>query len=110
MTEQKPDRRQFERFSSLNLVSMEQLDAWGNVSQTIMGRTLDLTVKGTKLEIDEPVPILSDVKFQIAFKENILEAKGKVVFMNKTEEKKNHCGVHFKDLSPENKALIEDFL
>jgi len=110
MTEQKPDRRQFERVSSQNLISLEPLDDLGNGSIVIMGRTLDLSVKGAKLEIDDPIPFLSDIKFGIALKENILKVKGKVVYMVKMENKKIHCGVHFKDLSPENKALIEDFL
>ena len=110
MTEQKPNKRQFERVSALNLVSLEQLDGWGNVSMVIMGRTLDLSVGGIKLEIAEPVPFLSDIEFQIALKENILKAKGKVVFLRQTEEKKIHCGVDFEDLSQEAQALIEDVL
>jgi len=110
MTEQKPDRREFKRVSSLNLVSLELLDDRGNVAKIVIGITLDLSVKGTKLEIDEPVPFLSDIKFQIALKENILKVKGKVVYLNRIEEKKFHCGVQFHVLSPKDKALIEDFL
>jgi len=110
MTEQRQDRRKFKRDSSLNLISLELLDYKGNVATIVMGRTLDLTVKGTKMEIDEPILFLSAIKFEIVLKENILKVKGKVVYLNKIEENKFHCGVHFQDLSPEIQALIEVFL
>ena len=110
MTKQIPDRRQFERVSLQNLISLNLLDDSGNVGKDVIGRTLNLTVKGIKLEIDEPVKRFSDIKFEIHFKENILEAKGKVVYLNKIEENKFHCGVHFQDLFLENQALIEAIL
>jgi len=110
MTEKKPDRREFERVSTRNLVSLEQLNVWGDVAKTVIGRTLDLTVKGTKLEINEPVQFLSDIKFEMVLKENVLKVKGRVVYLSEIEENKFHCGVHFQELSKTNRALIADFL
>jgi c-di-GMP-binding flagellar brake protein YcgR len=110
MTDQKPNKRKFDRINTLNLVSLEQLDGWGNVAMILMGRTLDLSVGGIKLEITEPVPFLSDIQFQIGLHEDILRAKGKVVFLRQTEDKKIHCGVDFTDLSPKDRRLIEQFL
>lgn len=109
MDNQKSNKRKFSRASSLNLVTLEQLDSWGNVSLEAMGRTLDLSEGGIKLELDQPVPFLSEVRFKVALKEDILDVRGRVIHL-KLEGKKIHCGVTFTGLSDRSKGLIRNFL
>lgn len=104
------NRRKFPRVFSLNLVSIEQIDSWGNLSLNLIARTLDLSLGGIKLELTEPVPFLSAITIKIGLKDEIIKADGKVIHLRLGDDEKILCGVDFIDLSKKNERLIQEFL
>lgn len=78
-----------------------------------IGRTLDLSHDGMRLELDHCIPLRSRVKIELAFGEQVLHLNGKVRSIREIDEKGDHwCdhGIEFIDVTPEQYEALEEHL
>ncbi len=102
--------RKTPRVLSLNLVSVTEMNEEGVPTLDTMGRTLDISDGGIKLETTAPISISSEVELSIAFGEEIIRPRGRVVHLEEAEEGWYTIGLVFLDLSPEELQVIQTYL
>lgn len=104
------EHRRSPRVISLNLVSVAKVDQTGVPTLDAMGRTLDISDGGIKLETFTTIPIGSEVELGIALGEQIIHPRGRVVYLEEIEEGKYIMGLKFFDLRPEELDIIKSYL
>ena len=101
------DRRGYSRVKSLHLLSYipkkERVEKYG----VAMGRTLDISAIGVGLEVFQPIKAGSEVEVEIAIRESIFPAHGKVIHCRKTHDMNYIVGVKFDQVQEE---LANSFL
>ncbi len=107
-----PERRSEPRVASLNLVSVDQCDdADGllNFSFTV-GRTLDLSHRGMRLELSQPLPLKARVSLNLVLVNRIIQLQGLICSVSPTAEGGHAMGIRFIDLSAENHNALHEYL
>lgn len=104
------ERRREPRVQVLNLVSVDQQDESGELTELAVGRTLDLSRLGMRLELTHRLPLRSRVRLTIAMAERIITVHGQVRYVNEIDEVTCSMGIEFVDLEPEDGDRIEEFL
>ncbi len=102
--------RRAPRIISLNLVAVAKVDETGVPTLDAMGRTLDISEGGIKLETFTTVPIGSEVELGIALGEQIIHPHGRVVYLEEIEEGKYIMGLKFLELEPEELETVRTYL
>ncbi len=105
------DKRRQERYDSLNLLSYVCLDADGKEWKQGMGRTLNISETGLKLETHEPIETQYVVLLSIGFGDDVIDIKGQVVYCNRGENSgRFESGIQFEDIDPESMAMLRQFI
>ncbi len=91
------DKRRFPRFNSLNL-SYVLVDGGENeVERQTMGRTLDVSEVGIRLETHMPVDVGSEMLLSVGLEDEVLDIRGRVIHCSQNKEGNNELGVEFVD-------------
>ena len=104
------DSRKSIRLLALNLVSFTYFNEQGDSEDTGMGRTLDLSTGGIKLEVNRNYPISSEIEINLQIKENIIRARGVVAHVDELKNGKIGIGVRFSKITEHDRDTIQDFL
>ena len=91
------EKRRYPRLKSLNLLSFDGGQKYG----VSMGRTLDISLSGTKIEVFQPIELGSLMDIEIAIKELIFSVQGKVVHCQKTPDENYVLGIEFNEVKEE---------
>jgi hypothetical protein len=111
MSESKPsDRRKEPRVHSLNLVNVEEFAGPAYSAEVQVGRTLDLSIHGVRVELTHPLPLRAIVTLQLALDGELIEVGGRVRHLEALEDGLCSVGVELLRLSADAKALIENYL
>jgi len=102
--------RRSPRIISLNLVSVAKVDETGVPTLDAMGRTLDISEGGIKLETFTTIPIGSEVELGIGLGEEIIHPNARVVYLEEIEEGKYIMGLNFSGLQPEELETVRSYL
>ena len=104
------ERRIESRLDSLNFVSYSYLDKENNIQIEDIGRTLDISSGGIKMEVPSyKIPAL-DMELYIALEECVLKVKGEIAHLERHDNGCCEIGVRFMEMSAENKKTLEKFL
>lgn len=103
------DKRRFIRVHSLNL-SYVLLDNEENSEQQTMGRTLDVSEAGIRLETHLPVEIGRRMLLSIGLENEVVDIRGRVVHSGKNAEGKYELGVEFTDKDAAASKTLRDFI
>jgi c-di-GMP-binding flagellar brake protein YcgR len=91
------DKRRYPRFNSLNL-SYVLVDGSDNeVEKQTMGRTLDVSEVGIRLETSVQVEVGCEMLLSVGLEDDVLDIRGRVVHSSQNKEGKNELGVEFLD-------------
>jgi hypothetical protein len=101
------DRRREPRVKSLNLVNVSDFTDAGLLTGLEVGKTLDLSHAGLRLEIHHPVPLRSILGLSLALGDELLEVQGEVRSVEVAGEDAYRVGVRFVDPSPETQEVID---
>jgi hypothetical protein len=91
------DKRRFPRFSSLNLSYVLVDGAEDEVERQTMGRTLDVSEVGIRLETHLSVDVGREMLLSIGLEDDVLDIRGRVVHCSRNKEGKHELGVEFLD-------------
>lgn len=110
MAEERNNRRSVPRVRSVNLVSVAQFDEQGFRSDLSVGRTLDLSPRGVRVELNRALPLRSAVRLSLALGDEIVEIEGTVCHLEVLDDRKCSMGLRFERLGASDAAKIEAFL
>ena len=89
------DRRRHPRIEELFLLTYVNKDGDEQKTPVLMGRTLDISKSGARVEIDDPVKTGSRMEMEIAIKGESSLVHGKVVRVSEGEGGKHEVGIEF---------------
>ncbi|MCK5228647.1 MAG: PilZ domain-containing protein [Desulfobulbaceae bacterium] len=101
------NNREYPRIDMLNLLSYECMDDEGSPLLQGMGRILDISRGGVKIETHVKIELRSLVLMKIGFKDEIIDVKGEVVYCRKVESAMFESGVRFLGVNDRLIQIIE---
>jgi twitching motility protein PilT len=104
-----PAERRQKRLITHNLVSVAILDPEGATVQTFMGRTEDLSPKGTKITADVGVKVGATVRLTLAMEEQVVQFEAKVR-SSEIEGDRHALGLEFERLPADSARALDEFL
>ncbi len=113
MTETNADRRHEPRIKAINLVHVAEysyaaLANW-KTDETI-GRTLDLSHDGMRLELNHCLPLRTRVKLDLALGNQLLQLDGRVRSLVEVNPTTCDHGIEFVDVSDDQYQVLEEYL
>ncbi|MFZ0724498.1 MAG: PilZ domain-containing protein [Desulfobacterales bacterium] len=103
------DKRKFTRINSLNL-SYVMVDGAGEADRQTMGRTLDVSEAGIRLETHLPVEVGRHLMLSLGLEDNVVDIKGRVVHARKNEAGKYELGVELLEPDAAARAILIKFI
>jgi len=104
------NKRAHRRLRSLNLVSLSKLSENGYVELAELGRTLDVSEGGIKLEAFEVIPVGTRTKLRIGLRDEIIDVEGRIAYIQEGEADRVITGIEFVDLAGEHREKLCQFL
>lgn len=104
------DLRKHIRILALNLVSYTRFDHEGQLEETSLGRTLDISRGGMQLEVENRYPLSSEFEIRLQIYEDIIILRGKVVHVEELRNGSMGLGIKFTKVAPEVREIIDQFL
>ena len=104
------EKRKHVRIDSQNLTSLVSTDENDLFVYQCMGRTLNVSESGILLETFHPMEINFLLELTIAFQDQILEFKGRVVRCIKMGSGWYETGVEFTELDDDDKVILLKFI
>ncbi len=98
------------RRDTLNLLDYIILDESGREIDRAMARTLNVSEKGILLETHQPLVPGQQLLITMGLRNNLFEFKGQVAHCKSCENEFHCSGIEFIDLSPEELAILREFL
>ncbi len=106
---QKNDERRNSRVNSLNFVSYYYVDE-EQVEIEEIGRTLDVSLGGIKLEVPSSKLPSSDISLRIALEEFVINVKGEIAHIESKDNGFSDIGIRFTEISESDLSVIKRFL
>ncbi|WP_372366481.1 PilZ domain-containing protein [Candidatus Uabimicrobium sp. HlEnr_7] len=111
MTESDPkERRSVSRIDSINFVSYQYQDEDQNAKVEGLGRTLDISLKGIKLEVPNDKIPKDELYLYIALEEAVIEVRAAIAHIAQLKEGFSEIGIRFENMSRGNELVLEKFL
>lgn len=112
MTNTAADRRREPRVQALDLVHIEEYrypSLTNFKTDDAIGRSLDLSHEGMRLQLDHPLPLKTKLGLDLALGNTVLRMQGRVV-SSRIVEDRYEMGVEFTDVKPEQWEAIDAYL
>ena len=103
------DRRHEPRVRTLNLVRAAEYSPAGLI-EDVIGRTLDLSHDGMRLELDHCLPLRSQVWLNLAIGNQVLKLHGRVRSLLAINPKTCEVGIEFEDVDAETYEALDEYL
>jgi hypothetical protein len=104
------DRRHEPRIETLNLAHVGQVDAAGHDVDLTVGRTLDLSHDGVRIELAQMVPIRSRLNISLAVGDHVVEVVGQVKSITDMDSEGYAHGIQFVDVSDDARRVLALYL
>lgn len=89
------EKRNYPRIKKLYLISYINKNEGSTVSPISMGRTLDISPSGIRLEVYQSLMMDSVIEMEIGFQEQKFSTKGKIIRVEEIDEKTFIVGIQF---------------
>ncbi|MFZ0610918.1 MAG: PilZ domain-containing protein [Desulfobacterales bacterium] len=103
------DKRKFIRINSLNL-SYVLVDGAGEADRQTMGRTLDVSEAGIRLETHLPVEIGRHLMLSLGLEDDVVDIKGRVVHAAKNKAGKHELGIELLEPDAAARETLKKFI
>jgi hypothetical protein len=111
MSDTVSERRHEPRIKAMNLVHVEEY-AYPTLGEyktdDAIGRTLDVSHDGMRLELDHCLPLRTKVKLELALGNQILHLEGRVRSIVEVDAHLCDMGIQFENLTPEQYEALEE--
>jgi len=92
------EKRDYPRVNKLYLISYIPKEGGRQTSPVSMGRTLDISPSGVRIEVFQPINVESEMEMEIAMEDSQFSVKGKVVRSLESGKDVYILGIHFDDV------------
>ena len=106
----KIDRRKFTRVPTLNVVSFLSIDENGNTLSHGMGKALDISQSGIRLETSQKIESDYILLEFVDLEDTLVNIKGKVAYCKSFDQKVFNIGISFEGTHEENIAIAAKLL
>lgn len=102
------EKRHFIRLDSLHLLDYLIIDQEGRQTTYSMGRTLDVSENGLKLETTQPIAQGDTLLITVGLEDDLIDLTGEI---KHCEESSNRyiTGIEFSDISDEGKRIFKKY-
>jgi hypothetical protein len=100
------DKRQSPRRPSDHLLSYTHLGTDKKPDDVGMGKTLDVSRDGVKIQTHQTFPVGTNFEMVIAVKEQLVEATGRIVHGRKAARGFYNMGISFVDIQEQDKEFL----
>ncbi len=104
------ERRRHCRVDSINLLNYSCFDAQDRMVEQGMGRTLNVSESGILLETAVPLEPQGIVYITIAFNDELVDVKGRVIRSKCTGEKTYEMGIEFFDMDEKRMHFLTEYI
>lgn len=104
------ERRRHCRVDAINLLNFSCFDATDRMVEQGMGRTLNVSESGILLETAVPMDMDAVVYVTVAFEDELVDVKGRVVRSKATGEKFFELGIEFIDIDEKRLHFIKEYI
>ncbi len=104
------DHRKHHRIDSLNLLHYTCIDHHDQSVGQGMGRTLDVSESGIRLETHAPLNAEHAVLLTIGFEDHTIQIKGQVVHLQPNLEGRFEAGINFFDIGQADLAILKQYI
>ncbi len=108
MTITNGEKRQFERQDSENLLNFLVYDRNGRQTTYSMGKTLDVSENGLRLETLTPMHADDTLLITVGLGDELIDLTGEVRFIGKTSDR-YITGILFSDISSKGKHILKQY-
>ncbi len=102
------DKRNFIRLDSLHLLDYLVIDQEGEQTTYSMGRTLDVSANGLKLETTHPVTTNDTLLITVGLEDDLIDLTGKVKHCEKSADRYT-IGIEFSSIDAEGKRIFKKY-
>lgn len=102
------EHRHFIRKNSLHLLDYLVIDQHGLQTTYSMGRTLDVSENGLRLETNGPVAKGDTLLITVGLEDDLVELRGEVVHTEIVDER-HVAGIEFQDISVEGRRIFKKY-
>ena len=100
------EKRQAPRRPSDHLISYTHLDEDKKPDDVGMGKTLDVSASGVKIQTHNKFPVGTNFEMLIAVEEELIEAKGRIVHGSRVEDDFYNMGISFTEIEDRGKKFL----
>jgi hypothetical protein len=104
------ERRKYPRVPTSNIVSYVCIDKDGNELDQGMGKTVNISQRGTLLETIRPIESEYILLMTIDLNDKVIQAKGEVVHTRSVASGKYLTGIHFQGNREEVIQVVKSFI
>jgi hypothetical protein len=104
------NHRKHPRIDSLNLLHYTCIDQHQQEVGQGMGRTLNVSVSGIRLETHAPLDTDSVVALTIGLEDDTIQIKGQVVHLEPNSEGRFEAGIEFFDVGQAEQAMLQKYI
>jgi len=107
------ERRNEPRIHTMNLVHIEGYrfpTLTDFKTDDAIGKTIDLSHEGMRLELDHALPLRSRVEIELALGNQVLKLHGRVKSIQEVDERLCDMGIEFVDVAPEDYEALDAHL
>lgn len=104
-----PDKRKFIRINSLNL-SYVLVEGRGEADRQTMGRTLDVSEAGIRLETHLAVDVGTHLTMSIGLEEDVVDINGHVIHSHQNKGGKYELGIEFLETNAASRKILKKFI
>lgn len=110
MSQQTANERHHPRIENLNLVQISRFDEEGFRADLATGRTLDISEGGIRLELYHPLPLRTVVSLTLALDNELLDVKGRVVYLEEIDDDRCAMGIQFVEVDADAAGLLSSYV
>ncbi len=102
------EKRNYIRRESLHLLDYIVIDQYGVRGRYSMGRTLDVSENGIKLETNQPLALGDTLIITIGLEEDLIDLQGEIAY-SKPRSGRHITGVEFSEISDEGRRIFKKY-
>ena len=100
------EKRKFIRWDALHLLDLVVLEEDGSEGLYSMGRTLDVSLNGLKLETTSELPVDAELKITVGIEDDLIDLTGRITNSSKLGGRYT-CGIQFITMSDEGRKNFQ---
>ncbi len=102
--------RQSPRVERILMTGIELFEETGELAESSIGRTLNISEGGILLEVVTPFPFMAKVSLNLALYNNNIKINGQIVHLRKNADDRIEMGVTFTKIADKDKEILKMFL